>query len=97
MAVLLYIPVTLKSQRALGVPAPNATPRHLRAYPVEIAASYWVTWGISLIVLLAPAAVLAVFPRTRRIAVGYLITAAVIGGLLGALVIGVDIGGFAPD
>lgn len=90
-------PITARIQRAFGVPLPNATPRHLRSTPVDIATSYWITWGATaLLLLVAPAAALAAFPRTRKVALAYLITACLIGGPIMLLVIGLDIGGFAP-
>jgi len=95
---VLWFPITARVQRAFDVPMPNATPRHQRATPVEIATSYWITWGVTATVLLvAPAVVLAAFPRTRYIALGYLITACLVGGPMVVFVIGMDIGGFAPD
>ena len=46
--------------------------------------------------LLAPTLILAVFPNSRRVAAGYVITATVIGGLLAAAVINFELNGFAP-
>ncbi len=96
VGVLVYVPITIAFQHALEIAAPNATPRQLRARPVGIAPAYWATWAYAAFLVLAPAAVLAVFGRTRRVAAGYAVAAAVAGGLLAAVTIGIDIGGFAP-
>ncbi|WP_063002622.1 hypothetical protein [Nocardia mikamii] len=93
----MFIPATWKLQDALHVPAIDPTPSHLRATPKQIASSYWISWAIALAVLLSPAAVPAVISRTRRITVGYLITATITGGLLAPAVINFEVAGFAPD
>ncbi|GAA4808454.1 hypothetical protein [Tomitella cavernea] len=63
----------------------------------EIAASYWWTWALCFALLLTPALVMAVFRKSRHAAVGYAITATVLGGLLAAAFISFDLGGFAPS
>lgn len=93
---LIYLPVTLAVRNACHVPVPNATPRELRTNPVEVASSYWVTWGISLVVLMVPGLILALAQRARRVAIGYIATAGIIGILLCVAMIGFELGGFAP-
>ncbi|MFD4430164.1 hypothetical protein [Nocardia sp. NPDC058497] len=74
----------------------SATPPHLRARPVEVPVSYWFTWLGGLAVLLVPAVVLAMRPRTRRVAAGYVVAAGLAAVVLAGLVVGFELGGFAP-
>lgn len=97
LAVFVFLPAVFVIRQWLDLPEISATPAHLRARPVEVPASYWLTWIIALTTLLAPSAVLAVWPTTRRAALGYALTAALVGGSLLALTIGFELGGFAPD
>ncbi|MBF6243645.1 MULTISPECIES: hypothetical protein [Nocardia] len=89
---VIYVPITIALQHALNVPEPTAVPRHLRApHTGAVSPAY------SALLLLAPAAVFAMFGRTRRIAAGYALIATLIGGVLAAAVISMDVGGFAPN
>lgn len=98
VVAVIYVPVTVALQHALNVPEPTATPRHLRApHTGAVSPAYWASWAYSALLLLAPAAVLAVFGRTRRTAAGYALIATLIGGVLAAAVISMDLGGFAPN
>lgn len=97
VSLVVFIPATFAARQALHVPQINPTPAHLRAHPPRVAPSYWITWIAALAILLAPAAILALFGSTRRVALGYALTAAVLGIALSALVIGFELGGFAPD
>lgn len=97
LSVLVFLPATFKIQDVLDVPAINPTPAYVRAHPPEVAPSYWWSWVIDFVGLLTPALIMAAFRRSRRVAVGYAITATVLGGLLAAAVISLDLGGFAPD
>lgn len=97
IAVFVFVPATFRIQHALDVPPISPVPAHLRAHPPEVAASYWWSWALSFALLLTPALVMAVFRRSRRAAVGYAITAAVLGGMLVAAVISFELGGFAPS
>ncbi|QDQ98707.1 hypothetical protein [Tomitella fengzijianii] len=75
------------------MPPINPTP----GSTAPISASYWWTWALCFALLLTPALVMAVFRRSRRAAAGYAVTATVLGGLLAAAFISVDLGGFAPS
>ncbi|MFR9749689.1 hypothetical protein ACL02S_01490 [Nocardia sp. 004] len=97
IAFFVLIPLAFSLQDMMDVPEINATPSHLRARPVEVASSYWLSWVIAFAVLLAPTLTLAVFPRTRRVAVGYALATSVVGGGLTAVVISFELGGFAPS
>lgn len=95
---VIYVPITIALQHALNVPEPTAVPRHLRApHTGAVSPAYWASWAYSALLLLAPAAVFAMFGRTRRIAAGYALIATLIGGVLAAAVISMDVGGFAPN
>lgn len=97
VAAVIYVPVTIALQQKFNVPEPSAVPRHLRAPDANaVSPAYWASWTYSALLFLAPAAVLAAFRRTRRIAAGYALTAILAGGVLAALDIGMDLGGFAP-
>ena len=78
ICLFVFVPATLRLQAALDVPDINPTPAAVRAHPPEVATAYWLTWAFSLSALLAPTLILAVFPNSRRVAAGYVITAAVI-------------------
>lgn len=97
ISLFVFVPATFRLQAAMDVPEINPTPAAVRAHSPEVATSYWLTWAFTLSVLLAPALVLAIFPDSRRVAAGYAITAAVMGGLLAAAVINFELNGFAPD
>ncbi|MGY4100314.1 hypothetical protein ACW2Q0_12280 [Nocardia sp. R16R-3T] len=97
LAVFVFLPAVFVIRQWLDLPEIPATPAHLRARPIEVPASYWITWIIASTMLLAPAAVLALWPTTRRAAIGYALTAVLAGGSLLALTIGFELGGFAPS
>ncbi|GAA5057353.1 hypothetical protein GCM10023318_35600 [Nocardia callitridis] len=97
IALFAFIPGAFHLQHVMDVPPINPTPAHIRSKPPEVATSYWISWGIALGVLLAPTLILAVIPRTRRVAIGYLLAAAIIGGGFTAAVISFELGGFSPD
>ncbi|UGT61811.1 hypothetical protein [Nocardia asteroides] len=97
VSLMVFLPATFAARQALHVPEINARPRRLRNRPPHIATSYWITWIAALTALVAPAAILALFPRTRRVALGYALTATLLGAALSALVIGFELNGFAPD
>lgn len=95
-AALAYLPVTLAIRNAVNVPIPNPTPGYIRAHPAEVATSYWVTWGVSLLVLVLPGLVLAFTRKGRRVAIVYILTAGTVGIVLCIGLIGFELGGFAP-
>lgn len=97
LAVFVFLPATFAIRQALDLPELAATPRHLREHSDPVPVSYWLTWIIALLALLSPTPVLALSARTRRVALGYALTATLLGGGLALLVIGFEVNGFAPD
>ncbi|MFC9964297.1 hypothetical protein ACFVH4_08630 [Nocardia ignorata] len=97
LAVFVFVPAVYFLQRQLEVPEISATPSHLRARPPVVHPAYWLTWILTFTTLLAPSVFLALWSSTRRAALGYVITAAVLGGSLMALTISFELGGFAPS
>lgn len=96
-SVVVFVPAVFVVRQWLDLAEVSATPSHLRARPVEVPASYWVTWFVAVVVLLAPAVALAGWPVMRRVAVGYAVTAGLVAVALAALTIGFELGGFAPS
>ncbi|WP_433664526.1 hypothetical protein ACQPW1_21805 [Nocardia sp. CA-128927] len=97
IAVIVYIPAELKLQSALGVPDISPRPRPLSERLDDTPPSYWISWAISAFGLAAPGLMLLLFPRTRGVAVGYLVTALLVGGFLAAGWMTLDFGSPVPD
>ncbi|BAD60600.1 hypothetical protein [Nocardia farcinica] len=96
VSTVVFVPAVFVVRQWLDLPEIPATPSHLRAHPVEVPDSYWITWLVAAVVLLAPGVALMLWPRMRRVAMGYTLTAGFVAGLLAALTIGFELGGFAP-
>ncbi|MEU4810480.1 hypothetical protein AB0H20_14890 [Nocardia fluminea] len=82
-SMAIFLPAVFAMRQWLELPEIPAS--HLRARPVEVPASYPIIWLVAMVVLLAPAAVLALWPTLRRVAVGYALTAGLVGLALAAL------------
>lgn len=66
LGLFLFPVLALRASRALDIADPLATPD-------PTPTSYWVFWIGAALAAFVPAAVLSVFPSTRRVAVGYLL------------------------
>ncbi|TSD99816.1 hypothetical protein FOS14_11270 [Skermania sp. ID1734] len=87
VGAFIYLPVTLFAESHLHVPIPDP------GEPIaDVDRSYWILWGVSIFGLALPGLLASIVPRTRKAAIGYLITVLVVGGLLAAWVIGFNLG-----
>lgn len=55
-SVVVFLPAVFVTRQWLDLPEISATPAHLRACPLVVPVSYWITEAVAVPVLLAPAA-----------------------------------------
>ncbi|MFD6222505.1 hypothetical protein [Nocardia asteroides] len=93
VAVFVLVPATFAVQDAWRIPMPR-TVAFAEIEPIPTA--YWLSWALTLAVLLAPALVLALLPVARLIVLGYLLTTTAVGVVLCATTVGLAFSGLDP-
>lgn len=93
LLVVPYLWVSLVARTAFDIPVPNPAPGYYDRNPITMPASYWIYSVLSVVVLMSPGIAALFSRRTRRVGIGYCVSAAVVGAGLWILLALFEFGG----